>query len=104
MVTLQDTRDRNHPRTFAVARRQTVRTDADGIVTVTDDEHAETLKTAGFEVATDETDDADADGDGLEDLTHDELKAKAEQAGIAEEIDLRSKDSIAEALRERGAE
>jgi len=107
MVTLSDTRDRRHPRTMAVATRETVRTNADGTVSVDDPEYVETLKTAGFREA-DETD-ADSESeveadDDLEDLTHGELKAKAEEAGIADEIDLRSKDSIAEALRDRGAE
>ena len=100
MVTLTDTRDRTHPRTFSVAMRETVRTNSDGTVSVDDPEYVETLKTAGFEERSDETD----GGDDLEDLTHDELKAKAEQAGIADEIDLRSKGSIAEALRDHGAE
>lgn len=36
----------------------------------------------------------------LEDLTHDELKARAEERGIADEIDLRNKDSIIEALED----
>jgi len=47
----------------------------------------------------------DAEGDGvtsedtdLAELTHDELKARAEAEGIAEETDLRSKDSIIDAL------
>ena len=34
----------------------------------------------------------------LADLTHDELKELAESEGIAEEIDLRSKESIIDAL------
>jgi hypothetical protein len=36
----------------------------------------------------------------LSDLDHDELKKRAEDAGIAGEIDLRSKDNIVEALQE----
>ncbi|UBF23450.1 hypothetical protein HRTV-28_gp12 [Halorubrum tailed virus 28] len=99
MVTLQDTRDRRHPRTMAVATRETVRTNADGTVSVDAEEHVETLKRAGFE----EADDSD-DADDLEDLTIGELRDKAEDAGIAEETDLRSKDSIVEALRDAGAE
>ena len=96
MVTLHDTRDRRHPRTMAVATRETVRTNSDGTVSVDDPEYVETLKTAGFE-------EADG-GDDLGDLTIDELRDKAEDAGIAEETDLRSKDSIVEALRDAGAE
>ena len=34
----------------------------------------------------------------LEALSHDELKAEAERRGVAEEIDLRSKESIIDAL------
>lgn len=98
MVTLQDTRDRRHPRTMSVAMRETVRTNSDGTVSVDDAEYVETLKRAGFEERSDETD------AHLEDLTIGELRDKAEEAGIAEETDLRSKDSIVEALRDAGAE
>ena len=38
--------------------------------------------------------------DGLDDLTHTELKAEAERQGIADDIDLRSKASIRDALRD----
>jgi len=37
-------------------------------------------------------------GDDYADWSHDELKAEAEERGIAEEIDLRSKDAIVQAL------
>lgn len=36
----------------------------------------------------------------LEDLSHEELKAKAKDVGIADEVDLRSRGPILEALRE----
>ena len=104
MVTLKDSRDRSHPRTMAVARRETVRTNADGTVSVDADEHVATLKAAGFKV-TDETDpDAEDESDDLTDLTIGELRDKAEAAGIADETDLRSKDSIVAALRDVGGE
>jgi len=49
-------------------------------------------------------DDADAEkSDGatpLDEMDHDELKAEAERRGVADDIDLRSKDSIRDALRE----
>ena len=96
MVTLKDSRDRSHPRTMAVARRETVRTNADGTVSVDADEHVATLKAAGFKAA-------DSDGD-LTDLTIGELRDKAEDAGIADETDLRSKDSIVAALRDVGGD
>jgi hypothetical protein len=44
--------------------------------------------------------DTDGAGDGLDELTHEELKARAEAAGIADETDLRSKSQIIAALRE----
>jgi len=45
--------------------------------------------------------DADSDDDTpLEDLSHDDLKARAEEVGIADEVDLRSRGPILEALRE----
>ena len=100
MVTLKDSRDRSHPRTMAVARRETVRTNADGTVSVDADEHVATLKAAGFKAA----DSDGSDPDDLTDLTIGELRDKAEAAGIADETDLRSKDSIVEALRDAGAE
>ena len=88
---------------MAVARRETVRTNADGTVSVDADEHVATLKAAGFKVA-DETDaDPDDESDDLAGLTIGELREKAEGAGIADETDLRSKDSIVEALRDVGA-
>lgn len=105
MVTLYDTRDRRHPRTMAVATRETVRTNSDGTVSVDDPEHVETLKTAGFR-ETDETD-SDSETEEADDLSGkniDELREMAEAAGIAEETDLRSKDSIVAALRDAGAE
>jgi len=37
-------------------------------------------------------------GDDYAEWSHDELKAEAEERGIADEIDLRSKDSIVQAL------
>jgi len=40
----------------------------------------------------------ESDGDNYADWSHDELKAEAEERGIADEIDLRSKDSIVQAL------
>ena len=52
-----------------------------------------------------EQDDADAeaesdDGDvSLDELGHEELKAEAERRGVADDIDLRSKESIRDALR-----
>ena len=83
---------------MAVARRETVRTNADGTVSVDADEHVATLKAAGFEAADpDESDD-------LTDLTIGELRDKAEDAGIADETDLRSKDSIVAALRDVGGD
>ena len=82
---------------MAVARRDTVRTNADGTVSVDADEHVATLKAAGFK----ETD--SGGDDDLTDLTIGELRDKAEAAGIADETDLRSKDSIVEALRDVGA-
>lgn len=46
----------------------------------------------------------DTDDEGAvepyEQLGHDELKAEAEERGIAEETDLRSKEAVIEALRE----
>ena len=52
--------------------------------------------TAGNDSPSEDTaDDGNAD---LADLTHDELKELAEAEGIAEEIDLRSKESIIDAL------
>jgi len=48
----------------------------------------------------------DTDGEdepGLDDMSHDELKAEAEARGIAAETDLRSKASIREALRDADA-
>ena len=62
MVTLKDSRDRSHPRTMAVARRETVRTNADGTVSVDADEHVTTLKAAGFK-ETDKTDKAEGDAE-----------------------------------------
>jgi len=88
---------------MAVARRETVRTDEDGTVEVDNEEYVDALKRAGFEVADDsegEEESDDTEGD-LEDLNHDELKAVAEEEGIADEIDLRSKDSILNALQDR---
>ena len=84
---------------MAVARRETVRTNADGTVSVDADEHVATLKAAGFKAA-----DPDDESDDLAGLTIGELRDKAEAAGIADETDLRSKDSIVEALRDVGAE
>lgn len=46
-----------------------------------------------------EADESDEDP-ALEDLTHDELKERAEERGIADEIDLRSKESIIDALED----
>ena len=88
---------------MAVARRETVRTNADGTVSVDADEHVATLKAAGFKVA-DETDADPDEDDDLTDLTIGELRDKAEDAGIADETDLRSKDSIVAALRDVGGE
>ena len=88
---------------MAVARRETVRTNADGTVSVDADEYVATLKAAGFKVA-DETDPDPDESDDLTDLTIGELRDKAEAAGIADETDLRSKDSIVAALRDVGGE
>lgn len=47
--------------------------------------------------------DDDAEGEterDLDDMTHDDLKAEAERRGVADDIDLRSKESIRDALRE----
>ena len=83
---------------MAVARRETVRTNADGTVSVDADEYVATLKAAGFKAA-----DSDDESNDLTDLTIGELRDKAEAAGIADETDLRSKDSIVAALRDVGA-
>jgi len=40
----------------------------------------------------------ESDADDYAEWSHDELKAEAEERGIADEIDLRSKDSIVQAL------
>lgn len=49
-------------------------------------------------------DDADAETSDrakpLDDMNHGDLKAEAERRGVADDIDLRSKDSIRDALRE----
>lgn len=45
----------------------------------------------------------DPESTALAELDHDELKALAEEKGVAEEIDLRSKDSIIDGLRESNA-
>ena len=47
--------------------------------------------------------DTDGGEPGLDDMSHDELKAEAERRGIADETDLRSKASIREALRDADA-
>lgn len=44
--------------------------------------------------------DGEATSQDFESMTHDELKELAEERGLAEEIDLRSKDKIVQALRE----
>jgi len=49
-----------------------------------------------------ESDDSghEPDDDNYADWSHDELKAEAEERGIADEIDLRSKDAIVQALED----
>lgn len=42
---------------------------------------------------------SEAKADGLEGLDHEELKSRAEEIGIADDIDLRSKDSIIDGIR-----
>jgi len=46
----------------------------------------------------------ESDEEDAPEPTHDELKERAEELGIADEIDLRSKESIKEALDEHDAE
>ena len=45
------------------------------------------------------TPDDDADDVSLDEMGHAELKAEAERRGVADDIDLRSKESIRDALR-----
>jgi len=42
----------------------------------------------------------ESDSDDYAEWSHDELKAEAEQRGIADDTDLRSKDSIVQALED----
>ena len=71
---------------------ETARPIADSVVSAFDD----VVDVEGGVVESDADDVVDADV--LGEWSHDELKAEAERRGIADEIDLRSKESIVAAL------
>ena len=50
-------------------------------------------------VDSDVVDHDDSEDVALDEMGHEELKAEAERRGVAEDIDLRSKESIRDALR-----
>jgi hypothetical protein len=96
----------NSPQFIGAYREFKVRVDDDG--TYETDVDPDVLREHGF--LADDTDGAEPVGwdgvpDDLDALTHGQLKDVANDVGIADEIDLRSKSSIREALEEHsGAE
>jgi hypothetical protein len=63
----------------------------------------ERLRPINASVLPDDAEVGESDDDAeqsLDEMSHDELKAEAERRGVADDIDLRSKASIREALRD----
>ena len=103
MVELQPPDEKSNLRRFSLGIGSTYRLQ-DGVIQVDDSEHVERFKELGFtEVGESEDEPVDYTKipPDLEDQTHDELKAVAKDLGIADDIDLRSKSAILEALQER---
>jgi len=95
MALLQPPDEKSSLRRFSLGIGSTYRLQ-DGVIQVEDTEHVDRFKELGFTEMGETDDDIE-----LSELTHDELKGRAEAEGIAGEIDLRSKSAILEALQER---
>ena len=96
------------PRWVGISGEFRAEPDENGEFPVPDGVDPDTLRDLGFERvdgAGEEDTDAPSGDDGdvpLDELDHGGLKARAEALGIADDIDLRSKESIREGIEEYG--